>query len=219
MNSLLPSTTNFTTIAARVVALTLPILLASYGNADDADLCSAVSENYLQDADFALEQKDPRSTHWNSLQHAGEDSFKFSIESGELTVKRTGSQPWGVMQQKLRTKDLGGARVAFTADLKLDLRAEGLAAFPRGGGLSLAARSGSNRILRQSVLNHKPRTGKTEWQQVRVIVDLPKKTKIIDLGFLLQTAGSMQVRNPSFHRVDTASPACAVTPDLFAVAK
>lgn len=201
-----------------MLALASAVLLASCDVADDKDGCSKLGENYLQDADFALEQQDQRSKHWVGLQHAGETSFEFTFEDGELSMKKIGTQPWGVLRQKLRNSDLGGARMAFAADIKLDLSGEGVGAFPVGGGLALTARSGRNRILLHSALNHKPRLGKTKWQMVQVIVDIPRNTKVIDLSFLHQASGVMQIRNPSFHRVDASSAACAVTPDLFAAA-
>ena len=202
-----------------MLGLALAILLTSCDIADNTDTCSRVGENYLRDADFALEQQDPRSTHWVGLQHAGETSFEFTFEDGELSMKKIGTQPWGILRQKLRNSDLGGARMAFAAEIKLDLTGEGVGAFPVGGGLELTARSGRNRILLHSQLNHKPRLGKTQWQRVQVIIDIPQNTKVIDLSFLHQASGVMQIRNPSFHRVDPSSTACAVTPDLFPAAK
>lgn len=204
------------TIALRLGAAILATLLASCGSANDPDICPGVGENYLQDADFALEQQNPRSKHWTSSQHAGENSFSMTIENGELTIAKIGSQDWGVFRQKLRSSELGGARMMFAAEIKLDLGAEGVRAFPVGGGLSMIARSGRNRILLKSVLNHEPRLGKTEWQKVWVIVDVPDRTQVVDLGFLHQASGVLQVRKPSFHRVNATSAACAVTPDLYA---
>ena len=101
--------------------------------------------------------------------------------------------------------------MAYTAEIKLDLTPEGMRAFPIGGGLTLVARSGNNTIVLLSKLNHEPRLGKTDWLPVEVIVDLPRNTKIIDLDFIHQASGVLQVRNPSFHRVDADSKACAIT--------
>ena len=84
---------------------------------------------------------------------------------------------------------------------------------PVGGGLNLTARSGDNRIVLQSKLQHEPWLGQTDWQPVRVIVDIPGNTESIELDFLHQASGVLQVRKPSFHPVDAASPACAVTPE------
>ena len=219
MNQFRSTRVRAATIVARVLGLAVVMLLTSCDIADDTDACSQVGENYLLDADFALEQKDPNSKHWVGLQHAGETSFEFTFEDGEFSMKKIGTQPWGILRQKLRNSDLGGSRMAFAAEIKLDLTGEGVGAYPVGGGLELTARSGRNRILLHSVLNHKPRLGKTEWQRVQVVVDIPERTKVIDLSFLHQASGTMQIRNPSFHRVDTSSTACAVTPDLFPGAK
>jgi hypothetical protein len=209
-----------TTLVAKLLfGSALAIVLTACDIAVDSDTCSKVGKNYLRDADFALEQKDPQSKHWVGLQHAGETSFEFTFEDGELSIQKIGTQPWGILRQKLRNADLGGARMAFTAEIKLDLSGEGVQAYPIGGGLELTARSGRNRILLHSALNHKPRLGNTPWQTVEVIVDIPNRTKVIDLSFLHQASGLMQIRNPSFHLVDASSIACAVTPDLFPVSK
>ena len=196
----------------RLTVIAALALLSSCAEPVDPNVCQILSDNYLLDSDFALEKQDPQSKHWSTLQHAGETSFEFIIENGELTINKIGTQPWGVFRQKLRTDELGGARMAYTAEIKLDLTPEGMRAFPIGGGLSLAARSGNNRIVLLSKLNHEPRLGKTDWLPVEVIVDLPSNTKIIDLDFIHQASGVLQVRNPSFHRVDAESTACAITP-------
>ena len=195
--------------------LALAILLASCGDTTDPDVCQKLGDNLLQDADFALEKQDGRSKAWGALQHAGEKSFEYTIENGELTIEKIGTQPWGIFRQRLRTSDLDGTRMAFTAELKMDLTPDGSGMSPtgEGGGLNLTARSGNNKILLRSTLNHEPRIGKTDWQPVRVIVDIPETTEIIELGFLHQASGVLQVRKPSFHQVDAASPACAVTPE------
>jgi len=201
------------TAPPRLPAIALAMLLTSCGDTTDPDVCRQLGDNLLQDADFALEKQSRRSQIWSALQHAGEPSFEFIIEDGELTINKIGTQPWGIFRQRLRTNELGGTRMAFTAELKMDLSPDGSRMHPIGGGLNLTARSGNNRILLQSKLNHEPRLGKTDWLPVRVIVDIPERTEIIELGFLHQASGVLQVRKPSFHRVDAASPACAVTPE------
>ena len=200
------------TTAARLPAIALAVLLAACDDTTDPDVCRALGENLLQDADFELEKQNPQSKIWNTLQHAGEESFDFSIENGELTIAKIGTQPWGVFRQRLAAEDFRGARMAFTAELKMDLSPEGMRMHPVGGGLNLTARSGDNRIVLHSKLEHEPRLGQTDWQPVRVIVDIPGNTETVELDFLHQASGVLQVRKPSFHQVDAASPACALTP-------
>jgi hypothetical protein len=189
------------------------MLLTSCGDTTDPDVCRQLGDNLLQDADFALEKQSRRSQIWSALQHTGEKSFEFVIEDGELTINKIGTQPWGIFRQRLHTNELGGTRMAFTAELKMDLSPDGSRMHYIGGGLNLTARSGNNKILLRSKLNHEPRLGKTDWLPVQVIVDIPERTEIIELSFLHQASGVLQVRKPSFHRVDAASPACAVTPE------
>lgn len=200
-------------LTKRLAAASAAILVAACGAPTDPTICLPTGDNYLQDADFALEQQDPRSNAWITIQHAGEPSFEFTPVNGELTIRKIGTQPWGVFRQQLRNVELGGERMAFTAELKFDLNTVDSRAYNAGGGLTLTARSGRNRIVRQSTFNHEPRLGHTQWVPVQVIVDIPGNTQNIELGFMHQAEGTFQVRNPSFHRVDASSPACAVTPD------
>jgi len=198
----------------RIGAMLTAISVAACSAPEDPTVCQPVGDNYLQDADFAMEQQNPRTNNaWITLQHAGEPSYTFTIDSGELTISKIGTQPWGIFKQQLRNTDLGGQRMAFTAELKLDLERPKGQAFLTGGGLTLTAKSGRKRILLNSKLNHEPRLGHTDWFPVEVIVDIPDNTQDIELGFILQADGMFEVRNPSFHRVDASSVACAVTPD------
>ena len=198
----------------RLGALLPALLLAACGAPSDPDVCQLLGDNYLQDADFALEQNNSRSNTWITLQHAGEPSYKYTARNGELTISKIGTQPWGVFKQQLRNSDLGGERMAFSAELKLALDRPAQQAMLQGGGLTLTASSGRRRVVLQSKMNHEPRLGHTDWLPVQVIVNIPGNAQNIDLGFILQADGMFQVRKPSFHRVDASSPACAVTPDL-----
>ncbi|MEE4144941.1 MAG: hypothetical protein V2I26_09085 [Halieaceae bacterium] len=165
-----------TTALTRLAITLLAVLLTACGATTDPGVCQQLGENLLQDANFALEEQDGRSKSWGALQHAVEKSFEFTVENGELTITKIGTQPWGIFRQRLRTSELGGARMAFTAELKMDLSSNDSRLPTTGGGLNLTALSGNNKVLLQSRFNHEPRLGKTDWQAVRVIVDIPETT-------------------------------------------
>ena len=187
------------------------LLLSACENSADASGCVSTSDNYIQDTDFELERENRRSKHWTATQHAGEPSFEVLIEDGVLTITKTGTQPWFIYRQRLQNSEFAGARMAFSAQIKLDV-APAVRVFGRSGaGLSAVMRSGNKQILMRSSLDHEPHMGKTDWTDVELVFDIPADTDSIDLSFLHQAEGSFQVRNPSFHKVKTSSGTCQPT--------
>lgn len=163
----------------------------------------------IQDADFSLEAANRRSKFWVSAQHAGERSFTTRIQEGVLTVTKTGSQPWFVIRQTLQTPNLSGQKMVFSADVKLDLQPPQLIhGLGDGGWLRVTARSANKKVLMQSALDQEPHIGKTDWERVQVLVELPSDTMQIDLSFLHQADGVMSIRNPFFGPVAAVSEVC-----------
>ncbi len=175
------------------------MLLVSCDRSGGASSCPPDGGNLLKDTDFSLEAADKRSKFWGQSQHAGEVSFTTSIVDGAVTIKRIGTQPWFAYRQILRSADLAGQRMVFSAELKLDLQPPKVAhGFGDGGWLTVAARSAGGKLLMRSEKDQKPHIGKTDWEAVQVIVDLPSGTERVDLTLLLQADGVMSVRNPFF---------------------
>ncbi len=200
-------------LAVKVLLAAAACFLALGAAAQAADICAVTGQNYIKDSDFALEIADPKSKYWTSGQHAGEASYETELKDGELTIRKTGTEPWFVYRQRIESKELGAKKIAFTAELKLDLQLpEHPGAFPVGGGLQLIARAPGRKILRASTLQHEPRMGSTDWQQIQVVIQLPAKTAMVDVGFLLQADGTLQVRNPSLRQVDESEVACKAVP-------
>lgn len=168
----------------------------------DAAPCELEGKNHLRDADFALEAEDGRSKHWSGLQHAGEQSFSTAIETGVLTITRTGTQPWFLFRQTLPGKALAGRTLVFSAELKMDLRPMEVVYLGRtGGGLFVTAKNASGRVILRSELEHDPHMGVHDWQPVEVRVDLPAATRTLELGFTLRAQGTLQVRDPALREV------------------
>lgn len=201
-------------LAKIFMAAPLFLLMACEAGRYD-DRCQLAGDNYLLDKDFTLEAADKRSRHWFGLQHGGEKSFTTSMAGGELTINKIGTQPWYLFRQRLQNTDLAGKKMALRAELKLDLRAPAsLHGFKVGGGLYLLARSDRGKIALRSIFNHEPHLGTLDWHEVQVIVQLPADTTTVEVGFLHQADGTLQVRKPAFHQVEGSPDACAVTPDL-----
>lgn len=197
------------------IFLVLPFFLLMACNSDERDnLCRPVGDNYLQDADFALEAENRRAQHWTGLQHAGERSFNASISNGELTITKFATQPWYLFRQRLKGEDLAGKKMVFSAELKLDIHAPATPhGFKVGGGLNLVARSERGKIVLHSILNHEPILGTHDWHQARVTVQLPADTTMVEVGFLHQADGTLQVRKPSFYEVEDSPDTCRLTPE------
>lgn len=192
--------------ALPLLSLTLPV--------SATDICPLTGPNLLLDPDFAIEAKNPNSPHWKRARHAGVNAYRIEIDKGELTIRKVEPQYWFYYGQSVSVSEHKGAKMAFTAELKLDLTpTPGLHYRPTDGGLDITARSSSGDIIWSSERNHEPRLGKTDWTQVQVVFVVPPRAAKVELKFMHEADGTMQVRNPSFRLVDETETSCAVTPD------
>ena len=193
----------------------LILLMHLSSPAPAAQECPLVGPNYLMDPDFALESKDPLSPHWKAMMHAGADAYRTEIAEGELTIRKIAPQEWFNYQQRVSVADKHGVKMAFSAELKLDMKppADALFSIDPSGGLDITVRSASDRIIWSSERNHEPRLGKTEWEKVQVVFVVPARAQKLDLGFTHYADGTLQVRKPSFRKVDETAGPCPVTPD------
>lgn len=195
-------------------------VMAACGQVADDPACLLEDRNYLNDADFALEDQSSRSKHWTGIQHAGEKSFAVSIDDAVVSIERIGSQPWFLYRQRLKATDLAGRKMAFSAELRL----LGPATGARDGvdppvGLKLSALSASGKAL--SRLEQRLASGESiaDWQKVQLVSQLPPQTQTVELSFFYESEeGTLQVRSPSFREVSSASSVCAVTSLKFAPA-
>ena len=195
----------------------ITLVLISYCSSASSDVCELVAGNLLQDPMFLERNPAGVLQYWASSQHAGEPSFELEFDSGELTIIKTGTQPWFYFRQNVEVEQLVGKKLALTAELKLDMepqqRRQG---FIVGGGIKMVARSSSlqgRKLLLRSVLDHEPHAGKTDWYPIRVVIELPKGSSTLDVGFLHQADGTLQVRNPSLQLVDESRGPCAISPN------
>jgi len=189
------------------------LLLALNGCAVNAETCRPVGPNYLKNADFAQLTASGGALHWTAVQHAGEPSFEVTYEGDEVTVNKTGTQPWLMLKQRLRETDLGGKKVALSAQIKLNLRPPAIYhGFKQGGGLQLTATSNSSaRQLLKSTLDHMPHIGVSDWTNVQVVLKMPARVSNVEVSLLHQADGVLQVRNPSLRRIDDSDRKCRKT--------
>lgn len=190
----------------RAVGLSL-LLLA--GCVESTELCETQGDNYIQDADFALEAADVRARFWTRAQHAGERSFTATFEGDVLTIEKVDIQPWYYFRQRIDAEDLQGKTLAFTAEVELNLTEPAVKAFDvHGGGLYVAVRSSSRKLLLESELENEPRIGKTDWIPMQYVFKVHPRAKTIEVAFAHIAEGSMRVRYPSLKEVNLKKPGC-----------
>lgn len=183
------------------------LLLAACGETVETQSCDYKSENLLDDPGFATLDAPKSKRRWQFSEHAAGKSFEYGIKDGVLTIEQQGIEPWGMVKQTVNSKPLRGRLVEFKAELKLDLTQPAQPhGFTLGGGLSITAKS-NNRLQLSSAMDHEPHMGKHDWFSARVVTPMPRQMNFLQVGFLHQAGGTMQVRNPSLRVVADGCPA------------
>ena len=177
--------------------------------------CQLGEENFLNDADFSAEAESSRSKHWTGIQHAGEKSFKVSFEGPVAVFEKTGSQPWFLYRQHLRTDQFATLKVAFTAEVRLSAReAETGEKDDDLAGLRLAAMGSSGKPILRAENRMSDASERDEWQVVQVIMQVPKATKSLKANVFHESEGTLRMRNPSLRLVDETTKDCLITQTL-----
>lgn len=198
----------------------LGILLAACEPAPDANFCKVTGENLIKDPAFNTRTDRGNLKHWATAQHAGENSYQYDIDDGELSIRKIGTQPWFVFKQRMDIPAQAGKKLAFYAELELDLQEPVEEhGFKVGGGLLLTAKArpnGQGKVLLDASLLHEPHLGKVDWRPVQVVVELPDKTRSLILGAMQRADGSLKIRNPKLQWVDESEQPCDITPGAVA---
>lgn len=133
---------------------------------------------------------------WTALQHAGEESYDFALDSGQrksgtqsLRIKRIGPEPYGTISQVL-----GGAQYAGrTVRLSAWIRTKDVPDGRRGGaGLVLMAMRDSA-ILAHEFMKRDRVRGTTDWKRVTIELALPPRTTRLEAGATLEGEGTLWV--------------------------
>jgi hypothetical protein len=196
----------------RILLSAAVLLLVACGNTVETPNCEYASENLIDDPAFATLGAPRSKRRWQFSEHAAGKSFEYGASDGILTIDQQGIEPWGMVKQTVNAKPLRGRLVEFTADLKLDLTQPTQPhGFKLGGGLSITAKS-NNKLQLSSTMDHQPHMGKHDWFNARLVAPLPRQMNFLQVGFLHQAGGVMQVRNPSLRVVADGCPV-TVAPD------
>lgn len=194
-----------------VAVIWMSFFLSGCQSESDDSGCLLGDDNYLSDADFALEAESSRSKHWTGMQHTGEKSFKVTFENSTAVIEKVGSQPWFLYRQRLKANEFVDKKMAFSAEVKLSQSLDGSTqANTSAGGLKLSVLTSSGKpILRvESMLQ--PEGEENDWQYLQLVVLMPKAAQRVALSFFHDSEGTLRVRNPSFREVDSASENCNV---------
>lgn len=152
------------------------------------------------------------STVWSQVQHAGEPSYKFSAQKGELTITRTGSEPWGILVQELDMKTLRGRTISFKAEAMGDFlpmttsqfEPTGISLRVTGFSANPALRMLGSKVLVDKVQPVDGKIGEKVWQTYEIIAEIPDAEVEGEISFRLTRDGALKVRNP---RVEILSDA------------
>ncbi len=186
----------------------LCLSLSACGSGETVPSCDYLSGNLISDNAFDTIHAGRAERKWHISEHAAGKSFDFSVANGEMSIEKTGIEPWTVITQSVDSKPLAGKVVEFSAELKMDLRtAEPEHGFTQGAGLTFLAREGNKPVVR-STLDHDPRMGQHDWHQARLVFKLPRKLSYLQVGFIHQASGTIEIRNPSLREV---APDCETT--------
>lgn len=151
--------------------------------------CSAAAvEIPLKNADFEQSMVGTRIPGWSRTQHAGVGAYVVSTDSEHfadgkhsISMRRTVEQEYGLIMQRVESKDFGGKPVEFSAMLKS-------AEVGEQGWVMVMTFKNHQNILDQ--VRAEPVTGDTAWTEVALEKIAPPNTNAIEVGFLLLDGGT-----------------------------
>jgi hypothetical protein len=136
---------------------------------------------------------------WWFIQHAGAPSFEFAIDDRiskdgqrSLRIKRTGTEPFGLILQTVRGGQFRGKRVRLTAFLRLDnVEPFGRGALRDMSGATLLLRSQGNGAFALDDMRDRPLRGTKAWSKAGVEIDVPPTADIVEFGATLSGTGTL----------------------------
>lgn len=149
---------------------------------------AAAAEIPLKNADFEQPMAGKRIPGWSRTQHAGVGAYVVSTDSEHfahgkhsISMARTSEQVYGLIMQRVESKDLGGKPVEFSAMLKT-------AEVGKLGWVMVMTFKNYDNILDQ--VRAEPMIGDTAWTDVVLKKVAPPNTNMIEVGFLLLDGGT-----------------------------
>lgn len=136
---------------------------------------------------------------WWYIQHAGPPSFEFAIDDQvakdgkqSVRIKRTDTQPFGLVSQRIKADRFRGKRVRLTAFLRLDnVEAYGAGALREMSGAVLMLRSEGGGPMILDDMRDRPLRGTKPWTEVSVEIDVPVTANVVEFAALLSGSGTL----------------------------
>jgi len=133
---------------------------------------------------------------WVAIQHAGDESYDFALDSGQkrsgtqsMRIKRIGPEPYGTIAQILDGAPYAGKTVRLSAWIRTESIPDGR---NTGAALVLAAMRGGSFLAHDFMTRSRVR-GTTDWQRYSIELKLPPATTRLELGAMLEGAGTLWV--------------------------
>ena len=128
---------------------------------------------------------------WLSFQHAGDVSYRFTLDANEkksgqqsLRIDNTGIEPYGVLQQFVNAVPHGGKIARLSGWIKTKDASD------HGAGLTInVSRSGYS--VGQNYMADAPIKGTTNWTRYEITVPVPAGASRVEVGVMLRGKGSV----------------------------
>ena len=133
---------------------------------------------------------------WVAIQHAGAESYDFALDSGQkrsgtqsMRIKQIGPEPYGTIAQVLDGGRYAGRTVRLSAWIRTESIPDGR---NTGAALVLTAMRGGAILAHDFMARDRVR-GTTDWQRYTIQLRLPPATTRLELGAMLEGAGTLWV--------------------------
>jgi hypothetical protein len=156
---------------------------------------------------------------WWFIQHAGPTSFEFAIDDKvakdgkqSLRIQRTGTQPFGLVLQRVKPDRFRGKRARLSAFLRLEnVEPYGRGALRDMSGAVLMLRSQGGSGMTLDDMRDRPLRGTKPWTEVSVEIDVPPSANVLEFAAMLSGTGTLWVDAVRLEVVDP-SDASATPP-------
>src|SRR5262245_39224857 len=128
---------------------------------------------------------------WFSFQHAGDLSYRFSLDTAEphsgarsLRIDNVGPEPYGAIAQSIEAKEHAGKVVRFSGWLRTR------DATDTGAVLTILTLANGAPIT-QNFMADAPVKGTTAWKRYTITLPVPKNAERVEIGAMMQGKGSL----------------------------